>query len=112
MMGSENHKKIIDSNTGSGLRPDIVLCAVLVVATLCVYGQIWTHEFIGFDDDRYVTQNRIVSQGLSREGVIWAFRSTHVSNWHPITWISHMVDCQLFGIMENPYPKTQIMKTL
>jgi Tfp pilus assembly protein PilF len=98
MMGSENNRQAIDSNRRPGLRLDAVICAVLVVATLFVYGKIWTHEFIGYDDDKYVTQNQYVSQGLSKANVIWAFRSTHASNWHPITWLSHMLDVELFGL--------------
>jgi tetratricopeptide (TPR) repeat protein len=108
MMGSENHKKTIGSNIRPGLRLDLVLCAVLVVATLFSYSQIWTHEFIGYDDDRYVTQNRFVSQGLSWEGVIWAFSSTHASNWHPVTWLSHMLDVELFGMNAGAHHLTNL----
>jgi Tfp pilus assembly protein PilF len=108
MMGSENHIKAIDSYIRPGLRLDVALCVALVVAILCVYGQIWTHEFIGYDDDKYVTQNRFVSQGLSRESVIWAFGSTHASNWHPLTWLSHMLDVELFGMNAGAHHLTNL----
>jgi predicted negative regulator of RcsB-dependent stress response len=108
-MDSENNRKTIDSKIRPGLRPDVVICAVIVVATLCVYGKIWTHEFIGYDDDKYVTQNRYVSQGLSKESVIWAFRSTHASNWHPLTWLSHMLDVELYGMNAGAHHLTNLL---
>jgi len=54
--------------------------------------------FINYDDELYVTANRQVQQGLTGEGIAWAFRSTETGNWHPVTWLSHMLDCQLFGL--------------
>ena len=88
---------------------NLIICALLVVAILCVYGKIWTHEFIGYDDDNYVTQNRYVSQGLSKESVIWAFRSTHASNWHPVTWLSHMLDVELYGMNAGAHHLTNLL---
>ena len=79
------------------------------MATLAVDGQIRTHDFIGYDDDKYVTENRYVSQGLSKESVIWAFRSTHASNWHPITWLSHMLDVELFGMNAGAHHLTNLL---
>jgi Flp pilus assembly protein TadD len=72
----------------------------LTVATLVVFWQVLDHDFVGFDDDKYVTENHYVQAGLTKEGLIWAFTTAHVSNWHPLTWLSHMVDCQLHGL--NP----------
>ena len=109
MMGPENNSKTIDSNIKLGLRLDVVMCAVLVVATLCVYGKIWTYDFIGYDDDKYVTQNQYVIQGLSKESVIWAFRSTHASNWHPLSWLSHMLDVELFGMNAGAHHLTSFL---
>ena len=74
-----------------------LILASLIVAT---YHPVKDHDFINLDDDRYVTANNHVRYGISLENVIWAFRESHVSNWHPITWLSHMVDCELFGL--NP----------
>jgi tetratricopeptide (TPR) repeat protein len=90
-------------------RQDLIIYAVLVAATLFVYGKIWTHEFIGYDDDKYVTQNRYVSQGINKESVIWAFRSTHASNWHPLTWLSHMLDVELFGLNAGAHHLTNLL---
>jgi protein O-mannosyl-transferase len=78
----------------------LILCLVLTLGTLAVYWQVKDHEFITYDDYEYVVQNPHVRTGLSREGVIWAFTSVHASNWHPLTWLSHMLDCELYGL--NP----------
>ena len=72
----------------------------LVVATGAVYWQVGGHAFIEFDDDRYVFHNPRVLAGLSWEGLRWALTSLEVSNWHPLTWLSHMLDGELYG--SNP----------
>lgn len=69
----------------------------LGVLTVAVYGQMIGHGFISFDDESYITQNPMVQRGLSIDGLVWAFTSPHVYNWHPLTWLSHMADVQLFG---------------
>jgi Flp pilus assembly protein TadD len=78
----------------------LLLCLLLVAAVLAVYWQVWSYDFINLDDPLYVTNNRNVQAGLSRESVVWAFTTTHAANWHPLTWLSHMLDCQLYGL--NP----------
>jgi tetratricopeptide (TPR) repeat protein len=82
------------------IRRDLLLCLFLVVATLAVYWQVRNHDFVNYDDDHYITENRHVRAGLTKEGIIWAFTTTHASNWHPLTWLSHMLDCQIYGL--NP----------
>jgi protein O-mannosyl-transferase len=77
----------------------VVLGALLVVVTLLLYLPVVHHEFInGWDDDDYVTGNIHVRSGLTLANVSWAFTSFDMSNWHPVTWLSHMLDCQLFGL--------------
>jgi protein O-mannosyl-transferase len=76
----------------------ILLSALLVLATLLLYAPVTHHDFLQFDDGPYVTQNPHVSTGLNRANVVWAFTSFHEANWHPVTWLSHMADCQLFGL--------------
>jgi protein O-mannosyl-transferase len=78
----------------------ILLGALLVLITLLLYGQVAHHEFLAFDDSPYVTRNVHVTTGLNRDNVAWAFTVFHEANWHPLTWLSHMADCQLFGL--NP----------
>jgi tetratricopeptide (TPR) repeat protein len=76
------------------LWPWLILLAVL---TTLPYAQMETHQFINWDDSYYVSNNPIVSAGLSPNGVVWAFSTGTASNWHPLTWISHMLDSSLFG---------------
>lgn len=80
------------------LRRDIVVCFLLVIVTVCPYWQVKNHEFIEYDDPAYVTDNEYVKSGLSLKNIRWAFTTTECSNWHPVTWMSHMLDCQLFGM--------------
>ena len=76
----------------------LLICAVIAVLTLIVYGQMIDHGFVSFDDDDYITDNPVVRRVLTLEGLVWAFASPHVYNWHPLTWLSHMADVQLFGL--------------
>lgn len=80
------------------------LCAVLAVGitlcTLLVYQQVKDHDFLVWDDFEYVVENPHVRYGLSLENVIWAIKTPYASNWHPLTWMSHMLDCDLYGL--NP----------
>ncbi len=75
-----------------------IICVALAVTTLAVFWQVRNHEFISFDDNDYVTENRYVQGGLTLKGIVWAFSEPHAHNWHPLTWLSHMLDCQLFGL--------------
>jgi tetratricopeptide (TPR) repeat protein len=70
----------------------------LTIATLIVFGQVCRNNFVRYDDPYYVTNNPHVKYGISLESVIWAFTATFNANWHPLTWLSHMLDCQLFGL--------------
>jgi tetratricopeptide (TPR) repeat protein len=71
---------------------------LLVVATLAAYWGVWHNGFVNFDDHTYVTGNRHISEGLSWKGLQWAFTEIYTCNWHPLTWISHMLDVQMFGL--------------
>jgi tetratricopeptide (TPR) repeat protein len=71
----------------------------LVAATVAVFWQVRDHEFVYHDDDMYVYENPHVQAGLTSESVRWAFTTGHFANWHPLTWLSHMLDCQLFGMI-------------
>jgi protein O-mannosyl-transferase len=77
---------------------DLFIAFGLVAVTLAVYGQVMNHQFIILDDRHYIYQNLIVNRGLTLTGIAWAFTTFHSSNWHPLTWLSHMVDCQIFGL--------------
>src|SRR5882672_9893574 len=74
--------------------------AISLVLALSVLAAFWPAiqgGFINYDDTDYVTANPIVQGGLSWKGVKWAFNTAHASNWHPVTWLSHMLDVNLFG---------------
>jgi tetratricopeptide (TPR) repeat protein len=81
----------------SKLRNPAVMCLVLALATLAVYWLAALNGFVNYDDPDYVTSNPHVQSGLKWQNVFWAFSSGHASNWHPLTWLSHMLDWQLFG---------------
>ena len=76
----------------------ILACALVVLSTLLVYGPVRTHDFVGYDDDHYVTKNLVVREGITARGFAWAFRTTTAANWHPLTWLSHMADVEIFGM--------------
>ena len=78
-------------------RKEIVLALILVAATWAVYWPVKDHEFVNFDDDDYITENWVVQKGVNRESVVWAFTTTFPTYWHPLTWLSIMVDVELFG---------------
>ena len=76
------------------------ICLFLFIVTLSVYWQITSHEFINYDDGLYVTENPHVQAGLTIKSIIWAFTTGHAANWHPLTWLSHMLDIDIYGL--NP----------
>ena len=76
----------------------LFVCIVLTVAILAVFGQVRDHAFISLDDGLYITENPYVQAGITSESLKWAFTTMHASNWHPLTWLSHMLDVQLFGL--------------
>lgn len=81
-------------------RPTVVLGLVLVLASLVLYNPVGRHPFINYDDDHYITENPQVCQGLHWNTIRWAFTTTTEANWHPLTWLSHELDWQLFHL--NP----------
>ena len=66
--------------------------------TFIVYAQVASHQFIIMDENRYIRANPMVNQGLTLTGIAWAFTTFHAANWHPLTWLSHMLDSQIFGL--------------
>ena len=82
------------------MRKLVLIGLALTLATILAYWQVAGHEFVNFDDKDYVYQNSHVQTGLTKENVVWAFTSVHASNWHPITWLTHMADVELYGL--NP----------
>jgi tetratricopeptide (TPR) repeat protein len=77
-----------------------IVPGLLAAGTALLFAHVAVHPFIYFDDNRYLTENPVVQAGLTWHGLGWAFTTLHASNWHPLTWLSHMLDVQLFGM--NP----------
>lgn len=71
---------------------------LLILTTLIVFHQLPSHDFINLDDDLFVYENPQVQAGLTKQSVIWAFTTFHPDYWRPLSWLSHMLDCQLFGL--------------
>ncbi len=89
------------------LRSPLFLPVVLFAGVLILYIPALDSSFVNYDDSAYVTANRHVLQGLSWSNVGWAFRATTEANWHPLTWLSHMADVQLFGAESSRPPSHQ-----
>ncbi|HEY5975489.1 MAG TPA: tetratricopeptide repeat protein [Geobacteraceae bacterium] len=88
--------------------PLLGTCLLLSLLTLAIFWQVGNHAFLTYDDDGYVTNNAMVRAGLTRQGIGWAFTAFHEANWHPLTWISHMADCQLFGLAPRGHHLTNL----
>ena len=86
------------THTATFERPDLLILLGLAVMTFGIYSQVIGHQFITLDDPSYIQENPMVNRGVTLAGLAWAFTTFHAANWHPLTWISHMIDCQLFGM--------------
>src|SRR5262245_49062349 len=85
------------------------VCLSLAVLTWFVFGQTRWHDFINYHDPRYVYENTKITNGLSISGIAWAFTHIHSMNWHPLTTISHMLDCQLYGLNAGWHHITNVL---
>jgi len=86
----------------------LIISLVLIASTLVVYWQVQKHEFVSFDDYEYITENNPVKAGLTRDSIIWAFKTSYAGNWHPLTWLSHMLDCHLYGLNPKKHHFTNV----
>ena len=85
------------------------ICLSLAVLAWLVFGQTLWHDFINYDDPRYVYENTKITGGLSISGIAWAFTHIHSLNWHPLTTISHMLDCELYGLKSGWHHFTNVL---
>jgi len=83
--------------------------ALLAALTLAAYHEVGSNEFVAYDDPAYVTENAQVARGITGEGIAWAFTSTESYNWHPLTWLSHMLDVELFGLDAGLHHATSVV---
>src|SRR5438309_6919341 len=95
--------------TLSGRWLTVGICRSLAALTWLVFSQTLWHDFINYDDPRYVYETTRITDGLSLSGIAWAFTHIHSLNWHPLTTISHMLDCQLYGLQAGWHHFTNVL---
>ncbi|MEP7014131.1 MAG: hypothetical protein ABI925_01690, partial [Verrucomicrobiota bacterium] len=103
--GAPKRRAVIQARTiipvrspGTFGRVEWLIALGLATATLAIYAQVIGHQFVNLDDYLYICENPMVNRGLSLAGLGWAFTTFHAANWHPLTWIAHMIDSQVFGM--------------
>src|SRR5216110_2412955 len=90
-------------------RVTIAIYLFLIAISLAVFGQTIRYDFVNFDDDLYVYNAPAIQAGLTRQGIALAFTSQHARNWHPLATISHMLDCQLYGLKAGGHHATNVI---
>jgi tetratricopeptide (TPR) repeat protein len=85
------------------------VCVALALLTLLAFSQALGDKFVNFDDSDYVYENPVVMAGLTKASVAWAFTHIHSANWHPLTWLSHELDCQIYGINPAGHHLTNVL---
>ena len=86
-----------------------LMAVLLVLVTVAVYWSATRCDFVTLDDHMYVLDNLHVSSGLTLDNIRWALGSNYAANWHPLTWLSHMLDCQMFGLKPRGHHLTSIL---
>jgi len=84
-------------------------CLALIVATVTVYAPVRHYDFVLWDDPTYVSENPRVAAGLTLQGVSWAFTTGLMGNWHPVTWLSHMLDVHFYGLNAGGHHLTNLL---
>ena len=103
----DRHGLLKQSPGNHGIR--LAICLLLAAITLAVFGQTIRYQFVNFDDDLYVYNTPAIKAGLTPKGVAAAFTNQHAHNWHPLTTISHMLDCQLYGLNAGGHHATNVI---
>jgi tetratricopeptide (TPR) repeat protein len=85
------------------------ICFILALSTIVAYWQVHSCDFVNYDDNKYVTLNQNVQTGLTQQGIIWAFTTGYFGSWLPLTWLSHMLDCELFGLNPGRHHLTNLL---
>jgi tetratricopeptide (TPR) repeat protein len=93
----------------SNIRTELLICFFLVTVTFAVYWQVRSFAFVNYDDGQYITENQHVKNGLNYKSIHWAFSSYHAANWHPLTWLSHMLDIELYGLNPGAHHQTNLI---
>src|SRR5438132_1942522 len=97
------------SRTHGGRVVTGIVSVFLAVIVWIAFGRALNHGFVGYDDQNYVLRNPRVTNGLTVDGIQWAFTHVHAHNWHPLTNISHMLDCQLYGLQPWGHHLTNVV---
>ena len=97
-----------DENKDNSLKQKLLVYAFLTIAVLAVYWQVNRFDFIKIDDSVYVTQNAHIQSGITLDGLLWAFSTTYAEFWHPVTWLSLMLDYQFYGLNPAGYHLTNL----
>ena len=87
----------------------LCICLFLALSTLLVYWPVTRHEFVNYDDTDYVTANPHVQAGMTAKGLTWVWQSEVARNWHPVTMLTHMLDCQLYGLRPAGHHLTSLL---
>jgi protein O-mannosyl-transferase len=90
-------------------RPKIVIAGLLIVAILAIYAQVSRFDFVSVDDYEYVRDNDAVTSGLNAASIKWAFHNNVAGNWHPVTMLTHMLDCQIYGVVPGAHHFTNVL---
>ena len=101
--------KITSDSSMTVKKKFLLLCLLLAAATLITFWQVGNHEFINLDDEVYITANPHIQDGITIQGLLGAFSTGHAANWHPLTWISHMLDVQFFGLNPHGHHATSLL---
>jgi protein O-mannosyl-transferase len=117
IMRAEGRRAILSSEAGLNFdtealrnqRQNIVVCILLAAATFSVYFSVLKHPFINYYDNIYVTGNQYVNTGLKWQNLKWALTTLTAGNWHPLTWMSHQLDCQVFGLYPGGHHLTNLL---
>jgi tetratricopeptide (TPR) repeat protein len=107
LLQKQNHPK--NHASISSRYQTLAICTFLLLAVGLVFVQTVGHDFINLDDNKYVYENPLVAYGLSVQGIVWAFTQSYAANWVPVTWISFMVDHQLYGFHAGGYHLTNVL---
>src|SRR5205085_1404247 len=94
----QRNRSLTSRRQASARSQAVLVYLSLTAITWLVFGQTLKHDFVNFDDHGYVYENPLVTRGLTISGTVGAFTHAHARNWHPLTTISHMLDCQLYGL--------------
>jgi hypothetical protein len=103
------NKRSFKSENQASLKRNAIICGLLMVAILVLYWRVINYEFVNYDDDLYITENLYVQKGVTWEGTKWAFSFNNVVYFHPLSWLSHMLDVQLFGMAPGLHHLTSVL---